>query len=247
MRFIPNIKYNELENSFVDLYLPDGACKDLIIWFHGGGFVNLDRTKIAFAEDLTKEGVAVASVEYRMYTHGARFPDFIVDGANAIKFLQDNIKQYADVERIFVSGQSAGAYLTLMLAFDQHYLRDAGVDPMSIAGFISDSAQTTTHFNVLKRDRDTNGNLERIDDAAPLYFVNPDLKLNSLLLIYYTNDVKCRPEQNKLLYASIKKLCPDIKTELVELPGKHTNGSEHRNEQGTFDYNDTVLKFINDL
>ena len=236
MRFIPNIKYNELENSFVDLYLPDGECKDLIIWYHGGGFVNLDRTKIAFAEDLTKAGVGVASVEYRMYTHGAKFPDFIVDGANAVKFLQDNIHQYANVERFFISGQSAGAYLTLMLAFDQHYLRDVGVDPMSIAG-----------FNVLKRDRDTNGNLERIDDAAPLYFVNPDLKLNSLLLIYYTNDVKCRPEQNKLLYASICKLCPDIKVELVELPGKHTNGSEHRNEQGTFDYNDTVLKFINDL
>lgn len=247
MRSIPNIKYNELENSFVDLYLPDGKCKDLIIWFHGGGFVNLDRTQIAFAEDLTKEGVGVASVEYRMYTHGAKFPDFIVDGANAIKFLQDNIQQYADVERIFVSGQSAGAYLTLMLAFDQHYLRDAGVDPMSIAGFLSDSAQTTTHFNVLKRDRDTNGSLERIDDAAPLYHVSPDLKLNSLLLIYYTNDVKCRPEQNRLLYASLCKLCPELKVEIAELPGKHTNGSQYRNEQGTFDYNNTVLDFIRRL
>ena len=247
MRFIPNIKYGEHEMNLLDLYLPDGDCKDMIIWYHGGGFVNLDRTKIPFAEDLTKAGVGIASVEYRMYTHGAKFPDFIVDGANAVKFVQDNIHQYAKVERFFVSGQSAGAYLTLMLALDQHYLRDAGVDPMSIAGFLSDSAQTTTHFNVLKRDRDTNGSLERIDDAAPLYYVNPDLKLNSLLLIYYENDVKCRPEQNKLLYASIKKLCPDINTEIVELPGKHTNGSQYRNEQGTFDYNDTILKFMSSL
>ena len=243
MKRIPDIKYNELENSYLDLYLPDGECTDLLIWFHGGGLVNLDRTKISFAEDLTRKGVGVASVEYRMYTHGAKFPDFFTYCAHAVKFLQDNIKTYADPQRIFISGQSAGAYITLMLAFDQTYLKNAGVDPDTIAGFISDSAQTTTHFAVL-RERGINGRLERIDDAAPLYHISPETKLNSLLLIYYTNDVVCRPEQNKLLYASLRKLCPHLKVQIKELPGKHTNGSEHRNERGTFDFNDTVLEFL---
>ena len=246
MRKIPNIKYNALENSFLDLYLPDGECKDLLIWFHGGGFVNLDRTSIKFAEDLTEAGVGIASVEYRMYTQGAKFPDFLVDGADAVKFLQDNICHYANPQRIFISGQSAGAYLTLMLAFDKTYFENAGVDMNSIAGFISDSAQTTTHFNVLK-ERGVNPRLERIDDAAPLYHISPDTKLNSLLLIYYSNDVICRPEQNLLLYRSLCKLCPELNVQIKELPGKHTYGSEHRNEKGTFDFNDTVLDYLRNL
>ena len=243
MKLIRDIAYDRLENSYLDLYLPDGECQDLLIWFHGGGLVNLDRTKISFAEDLTRAGVGVASVEYRMYTHGAKFPDFIVDCARAVRYLQDNIHTYASPRRFFISGQSAGAYITLMLAFDPTYLKDAGVDIASIAGFISDSAQTTTHFAVL-RERGINGRLERIDDAAPLYHISPETTLNSLLLIYYSNDVVCRPEQNKLLYASLRKLCPQLDVRITELPGKHTNGSEHRNERGTFDFNDTLLAYI---
>ena len=246
MKVIADIKYNALENSYLDLYLPEGACRDLLIWFHGGGLTNLTRKNIAFAQDLTEAGVAVASVEYRMYPQGAQFPDFLVDCADAVKFLQDHIQAYASPERIFISGQSAGAYLTLMLAFDQSYLKNAGVDPASIAGFISDSAQTTTHFRILK-ERGIPGNLERIDDAAPQYYVNPDVRLNSLLLIYYSQDMVCRPEQNRLFYASVRRLCPDMGVRIVELPGKHTNGSEHRNERGTFDFNDTVLEYLNTL
>lgn len=246
MRIIPDIQYNALENSYLDLYLPDGECKDLLIWFHGGGLVNLSRASIKFAEDLTKAGVGIASVEYRMYTHGAKYPDFLVDCAEAVKFLQDHIRAYANPRRIFISGQSAGAYLTLMLAFDRTYLDNAGVDRSAIAGFISDSAQATTHFAVL-RERGINPRLERIDDAAPLYHVSEETQLNSLLLIYYSQDVVCRPEENRLLYQSLRKLCPQLNVQIKELPGKHTFGSEHRNEAGTFDFNDAVLEFLHNL
>lgn len=246
MRLIRDIKYNDLDNSYIDLYLPDGECEDLLIWFHGGGLVNLSRTSIKFADDLTDANVAVASVEYRMYTHGAHFPDFLVDCADAVKFLQDTIKLYANPKRVFISGQSAGAYITLMLAFDKTYLENAGVDRGAITGFVSDSAQTTTHFSVL-RERNINPRLERIDDASPLYHISQDTELNHLLLIYYTEDVVCRPEQNRLLYQSLRKLCPDLDVRISELPGKHTNGSEHRNEKGTFDFNDTLLAFIKSI
>ena len=246
MRKTADLKYGKGEKDFFDLLLPDGETEDLVIWFHGGGLVNLTRASIKFAEDLTQAGVGVASVEYRMYTHGAHFPDFLVDCADAVKFLQDNIKTYADPRRIFISGQSAGAYITLMLAFDKTYLDNAGVDRSAIAGFISDSAQTTTHFNVLK-ERGVYPRLERIDDAAPLYHISNTTELNSLLLIYYSQDVVCRPEQNKLLYQSLHKLCPELNVQITELPGKHTYGSEHRNERGTFDFNDTVLAFLNSI
>ena len=246
MRYISNIKYNSLENSYVDLYLPDGECKDLLIWFHGGGIESGTRGNVKFAEDLINAGVGVASVEYRMYPQGAHFPDFLVDCADAVKFLQDHIGEYAKPRRLFVSGQSAGAYITLMLAFDKTYFESAGVDRSAISGFISDSAQTTTHFNVL-RERNVDKRYERIDDASPMYHLSERSDIKNLLLIYYTNDMPCRPEQNRLFYKSICRLCPDMNAQLIELPGKHCNGSSHRNENGTFDFNDTLLEFIGSI
>ena len=243
MIFIPNIKYSSFENSYVDLYLPDGKCKDLLIWFHGGGLESGSRANVSFAEELIHAGIGVASVEYRLYTQGARFPDFLVDCAVAVKYLQDHIGEYAKPKRLFVSGQSAGAYITLMLAFDKTYFESAGVDSGAISGFISDSAQTTTHFNVL-RERNLDKRLERIDEASPIYHLSSDSDVKNLLLIYYTDDMPCRPEQNMLFYKSICRLYPHMNSQLVELPGKHCNGSISRNSNGTFDFSDTVLEFI---
>ena len=45
-----------------------------------------------------------------------------------------------------------------------------GVDTDFISGYISDSAQMTTHFNVL-RERGLDTRLERIDEAAPLFYL----------------------------------------------------------------------------
>lgn len=243
MKFVPNLKYNDLENSYIDLYLPDGICRDLLIWFHGGGLESGSRTSIKFAEDLVQAGVGVASVEYRLYTQGARFPDFLEDCAEAVKFLQDHIWSYTAPNHIFISGQSAGAWITLMLAFDNYYFENAGVDRNTITGFVSDSAQITTHFNILC-ERKLDKRLERIDDAAPIYHLSEKSDVKNLLLIYYTDDMPCRPEQNRLFYASIRRLCPEMNVQLVELPGKHTNGSVHRNEKGTFDFNDALLVFL---
>ena len=243
MRFIPDIRYDVLENSFLDLYLPDGECKDLLIWFHGGGLVSYSRKNILFAEDLTAQGIGIASVEYRLYPQ-AKFPDFLMDAAQAVKFLLDNIKNYADPERIFISGQSAGAYITLMLAFDNTYFENAGVDRAAISGYISDSAQITTHYSVLE-EKGIPKILERIDEAAAIYHLSKESKVNNLLLIYYTDDIPCRPEQNLLFYKSIRKVCPEINVAIKELPGEHTNGSIRRNIQGTFDYCDALLDFIN--
>lgn len=245
MRFIPDIRYDVLENSFLDLYLPDGECKDLLIWFHGGSLCSLSRKYIYFAEDLTAQGIGVASVEYRLYPQ-AKFPDFLMDAAQAVKFLLDNIKNYADPERIFISGQSAGAYITLMLAFDNTYFKNAGVDRAAISGYISDSAQITTHYSVLE-EKGIPKILERIDEAAAIYHLSKESKVNNLLLIYYTDDIPCRPEQNLLFYKSIRKVCPEINVAIKELPGEHTNGSIRRNEQGTFDYCDALLDFINTI
>lgn len=234
-----NIPYGESEYHLLNLYLPEGTFDDLLIWFHGGGLESGDRTSLLFAEELTAAGVAIASVEYRLYPN-ARFPEFIEDCARGVRFILDHIP----AKRYFISGQSAGAYIALMLAFDRQYLNAAGIGRQRIAGFIADSAQTTTHFNVL-RERDIDPRLERIDDASPMYHLSEHSYFGNLLLICYTEDMLCRPEQNRLFYQSIRRLCPEQNVQLVELPGPHCYGSCCKNERGTFDFNDVFLKFIN--
>jgi hypothetical protein len=155
----------------------------------------------------------------------------------------DHLQEYAEAKLIFVAGQSAGAWLTLMLAFDTHYLRDAGVDLNRIAGFVSDSSQITTHFSVL-RERGIDHRLERIDEAAPIYFLSEKSEVRNLLLISYEEDMPCRPEQTKLFYKSIRRILPQSEVELKMLPGGHCNGSCARNEKGTFDFNDALLEYL---
>ena len=245
MRRNEDLKYGPGQMDLYDLYLPDEGAFDLVIWFHGGGLENGSRKGARFAEDLTKEGVGVASVEYRMYPD-AVFPQYILDCARAVKHIMDEVASKEQVKRVFISGQSAGAYLTMMLMLNKAYLANAGVDRKRITGFISDSAQVTTHFNVL-RERGLDSRIERIDEAAPFYFLTPDANVNNLLMIWYENDMPCRPEQNRLFYQSAKRLCPGQNICMKELPGGHCNGSVKRNEKGTYDYNDALLEFIRGL
>lgn len=242
MKMIADVKYGQHDMAYVDFLLPENDSFDLLIWFHGGGLEKGSRKNPRFAEDLVNGGMAVASVEYRMYPD-AQFPDFLVDCADAVKYIMDHISEYGNANRIFVAGGSAGAYITLMLAFDKQYLANAGVNRDGIAAFISDSAQITTHFNVL-RERGVDTRLERIDPAAAIYHLSPESDFRHLLLICYENDMPCRPEQNRLFFKSIQRLCPDQHTEFVQLPGGHCRGSVKRNEKGTFDFNDVLLDFI---
>lgn len=245
MKTILDENYGKEKYEKLDWYLPETDEFDLMIWFHGGGLNSGSRKDVAFYEDLVKNNVGVCSVEYSMYPD-AKFPEFIEDCAKAIKYCEDKVREYKNVKRIFVSGQSAGAYITLMLCLNKSYLEKVGADRNIIDGYISDSAQTTTHFNVLK-ERGAPSTYERIDDASPLFFVSPECDYKALLLICYENDMECRVTQNKLLYESLKRHYKAGKLKLEVLPGYHVNGSLNRNENGTFDFVDSVLRFISDL
>lgn len=155
----------------------------------------------------------------------AHFPDFIEDSAAAIAFVIKNIKSYGGSGKVYVSGESAGAYITMMLCMDHRYLEKVGVKQEQISGYISDSAQQFNHFNVL-RELGFDSRLERIDEHAPIFFVNGDIKIRPLLMLYYENDMKCRPEETRLMYASIKKVMPQSYVKIQELPGGIANAPQ---------------------
>ncbi len=242
MRTYFDVPYGENPWELADFYLPETSGFDTVVWFHGGGIENGNRKSFDFAEDLVSAGLGVVSVEYRLYPN-ARFPEFIVDCANATAFSIKKLPEYGGSGKVYISGQSAGAYITCMLCMNPAYLKEAGADESRIMAFVSDSAQVTAHFNVL-RERGEDSRLERIDEAAPLYYLNAETAIKPLLLIYYSNDMACRGVQNHLFYESILHFSPEAPVSIVELPGNHVAGSCGRNADGKFDYVETLLKFI---
>lgn len=210
--------------QLVDICLPDNDGFDTVLWFHGGGIENGNRRGDETPIGLVEKGYAVASAEYRMYPT-AKFPEFIEDAAAAVAYVLKRSRELGGNGRLFVGGSSAGAYLTMMLCMNPSYLRNVGVEREDIVGFISDASQMFTHFNVLK-EMGLDTRLQYLDEKAPMHYINADLKLRPLLLIYYTKDIPCRPEENELFYVSVKRFLPDADITKVQLEGYHCSGKD---------------------
>lgn len=238
-----DVPYGTKSTQLMDWYLPNEDGFDLVVWFHGGGMeAGSRKAGKDLAAETVENGMGFVSVEYSMYPE-ARFPEFILDAAQSVAFVQKEAEKQGGSGRIIVSGQSAGAYLTMMLCMNPAYLRNAGVDESRIIAYISDSAQMTTHFNVL-RERGLDTRLERIDEGAPLYYAGVKIIDKPLLLICYTNDIKCRVQQNQLMFHSLRRFQPDAPVELCVLPGGHTEASCRKNEDGKFPYIKEMVRFV---
>ena len=245
MRSYLDLPYVENAGSMqlLDIHLPEKEHFDTLIWLHGGGLETGSRKDGDYPQAVTDAGYAFVSVEYRMYPD-AQFPDYLFDAANAIAYTLKKLPELGGSDRVFLMGESAGAYLTMMLLMDPQYFAAAGIDQTRITGFISDSAQQFCHFRVLK-EMGMDSRLERINDRAPIYFIREGLNLQPLLLMYYENDMKCRPEETRLIYASLQNILPEMHVEIAELPGGHC--SRPKAEDGSFKMLSRAFAFMESL
>ena len=197
------------DKRLLDVFAPDGDCRATVIWTHGGGLTAGSRKGFdGIAAQLCAQGIAFVSVEYRMYPSAA-FPAFIEDCAVASRWVFDHATEYGLSKRIFIGGSSAGGYLSMMLCFADQYLADVGLKNTDFAGYIFDAGQPTTHFNVLKY-RGEDSRLCRIDEAAPLYHIHDAQPDRPLKIIFSEHDMQARPEQNRLLIATLKHFGYDM-------------------------------------
>ena len=235
---------NFYKDLYMDIFLPDKEEFYTVIHFHGGGLVEGDKGDThQFCEHLTKLGFAVATANYSLMPK-AHFPTFLYDAAQAVKYVMDNISKFGKCKGFIVSGQSAGAWMTLMLCLNKEYLSSVSIDNKQICGWISDSAQTTSHFNILKIERGLDPWLQRIDEAAPIYYVNKDTDFSRVLLTSYENDLPARLEQNRLLLSVVKNYRNDLDIELKVLKGNHCEGSSVLNENGEYEVIEVIKEWM---
>ena len=247
MRVIKNLYYSRMRDEAhkIDLYLPEGECRALLVYFHGGGFVEGSRELAVmrgFAEDVTARGIAVASAEYRMYPE-ARYPDFIEDAAEAVAYAKRELLTIAKCDKLIVSGTSAGGYLTMMLCFDKEWLGGYGLGAGDVDAFIHDAGQPTTHFNVLK-ERGCDPASVVIDEAAPIYHVK-ECGYPPMQFIVSDNDMPGRLEQTEMMIERLKKCGhPDGKLDYVITHGTHVWYVNQADVCGKNEFAKLILPFI---
>ena len=128
----------------------------------------------------------------------------IRDAAAAVAWTLDSISRYGgDPGKVFVSGHSAGGYLTSMIGFDKRWLAAHGKDPDTLAGLFPFSGQAITHY----AHRDSQGIsplTATIDDLAPLYHVRPDAPPYVIISGDREQELYGRYEENAYLWRMLK-------------------------------------------
>jgi len=227
----------------LDMYVPD-KFKKVVITYHGGGIVEGDKYDFNSREiclDLARHGIMAVSADYRMYP-SAKFPEFIEDAASAVKYVFDYLKNNKINAQVYLTGNSAGAYLCMMLAFNQKYLANVGLKVSDIAGFLPESGQPTTHFNILK-ETGNDPRLLRVDEIAPIYFVNEKTSFNKMLLVAYKDDIEVRLAQNMMLRDEIFYFNKNANLKFMALYGSHCRLSGYY-LRGRYPFTDLILEFI---
>jgi acetyl esterase/lipase len=199
----------------LDIYYPKNAKNfATIIWFHGGGLTGGTKE---IPNALLEKGFAIIGVGYRL-SPKVKAAACIEDAAAAIGWVFQHIENYGGrSDMIFLSGHSAGGYLTMMVGLDKKYLSKYGIDANNIAGNIPFSGQTITHFTI-RKEIGIKETQPLIDEYAPLYFVRPDA--SPLLLITGDPEMELlgRYEENAYMWRMMK-LSGHKRTRLYKLEG----------------------------
>lgn len=198
----------------LDVHYPNTKGFATVVWFHGGGLTGGDK---AIPQYMRDQGYAVVSANYR-HNPQVNAPVYIEDAAAAVAWAFENIESFGgDPKKIFVSGHSAGGYLTSMVTLDKRWLAAHKIDADRIAGAIPHSGHTITHFTV-RKERGIDRLKVVVDDLAPLNHVRKDAPPLLLTTGDRNMEMTGRYEENAYLWRMFKEAGhPDCK--LRELEG----------------------------
>ncbi len=126
-----NLPYADGDRKKLDIYRPEdtsGGPAPVVMFIYGGAWRAGDKFEYEFVgRALAANGFVVVIPDYRLWPE-AKYPDFLEDNAQAMKWVEDNITGYGgDRTRFFLAGHSAGAYNAVMLSLDGSFRQEYGV------------------------------------------------------------------------------------------------------------------------
>jgi acetyl esterase/lipase len=197
------------------------ARKPVLIFFYGGGWAKGRRQDYGFVgRAYAARGFVVVIPDYRKVP-AVHFPSFIADGAEAARWVHDNIARFGgDPGSIVLAGHSAGGYIAMMLALDRRYLIAAGVDPGSVRAVVGLAGPYDFYPFTAARAVVAMGQAPDPTQTQPISFARRDAP--PLWLATGTADREVRP-RNAIALAARQHALGSLTTVLRQYPGLSHN------------------------
>jgi len=220
----------------LDLFLPQGTQWPILVFVHGGGWMEGDKSLRVAGADIygnigrfyASRGVGVAVINYGL------IPDVPwrhqpEDVARAAAWVHTHIAAYGgDASRVFLAGHSAGAQLVTRVALDPELLKAMGLSTGIVCGVISVSGaaldltdektyelgEKLSYYE--KRFRDVNGGDQWKQAASPVYFVGATAP--PFLILYAEGEKPSLQRQSERLHVTLTKA--GIQNRVVAVPAE---------------------------
>lgn len=214
-----NIAYGALPANRLDIYLPANAkhCP-VVVFFYGGGWKSGDKGLYKFVgAALAHAGIIAVIPNYRLYPT-VRFPAFMQDAAQAVAWTRGHADQWGgDPAQLYLVGHSSGAYIAVMLALDQEYLRQVGGSTHWLRGVVGLAGPydflpfTDEYLKVLF------GPPANFPHTQPINYVRPGAP--PLLLMQGLRDHTVSPSNTLSLAAAMRRVGGQVKTQYFKNAG----------------------------
>ncbi len=133
---VANVAYGPEPKQTLDFWRADAAAPTpVVVFIHGGGLTAGDKAE-ARRDPTVKAcldaGVSVVSINYRYLAPGVTVVDVLHDAARAVQLMRSKAAEWRlDGARVAAFGESAGASLSLWLAFHDDLADLASADPVA--------------------------------------------------------------------------------------------------------------------
>ena len=174
-----------------------------IIFIHGGGFTQGDRTEMLGPCELYAQGgFTGVSIDYRLTSEGFAYPAALNDTNDAIQWMQDNAARLGfNANKIVVLGYSAGATLALTSGLSDNSGIAAIVNIAGISDFVT--ARSDARFQQLRDDIDAYVDTAELIEPSPINRVS--VSDPPVLLIHGVVDEIVPISQSNQLVESLKQ------------------------------------------
>lgn len=199
---LKNVRYGDAERNVVDISFPKKAegRTDLILMIHGGAWVAGDKDSYTDAiRDRAENGLVAAAMNYRYMSDAVHADDMLDDITAALGVIrEEGEKRGISIEKVLLTGASAGAHLSLLYAYSRY--EEAPIKPAAVVSYCgpadmaSESAQQSFILHNELGDSNLMANLmtwlsgvtvtpdnyrseaavKALEHASPLYYVNKD-------------------------------------------------------------------------
>lgn len=216
-RYHSDMSYGSDPLQKLDIFLPEPADQPapVLIFIHGGGWVECDKNQFSFAfGSLLERGIMVVSVNYRL-APAHRYPAAVEDCRDAVLWVREYITGFGgDPERLFLGGHSAGAHLAALTALRPQNAPGGGLPAGVIAGCIPIGGVYDFHTEIPYAYLRRFIRRQYLAEASPVTYLRPDAP--PILIAHGDNDwMLPYPSAQRFLRAARKR---DARACLVRLP-----------------------------